>query len=41
MWAEQFDRTLEDVFAVQDEVTGKIVEALVGRLDAPDAAQTA
>src|SRR6185369_12102603 len=32
LWAERFDRTLEDIFAVQDEVTAKIVEALVGRL---------
>ncbi len=32
IWAERFDRSLEDVFAVQDEVTAKIVEALVGRL---------
>lgn len=35
LWAERFDRTLEDVFAVQDEVNGRIVEALVGRLAAP------
>jgi TolB-like protein len=35
MWAERFDRSLEDVFAVQDEVTAKIVEALVGRLAMP------
>ena len=35
MWAERFDRTLEDIFAVQDEVTARIVEALVGRLVAP------
>jgi TolB-like protein len=35
LWAERFDRSLEDIFAVQDEVTGKIVEALVGRLAAP------
>ncbi len=34
LWAERFDRTLEDIFAVQDEVTGKIVEALAGRLTA-------
>ncbi|MCV9996802.1 adenylate/guanylate cyclase domain-containing protein [Pararhizobium sp. YC-54] len=34
LWAERFDRSLEDIFAVQDEVTGKIVEALVGRLTA-------
>jgi TolB-like protein len=35
IWAERFDRTLEDVFAVQDEVTGRIVEALIGQLTAP------
>jgi TolB-like protein/class 3 adenylate cyclase/Flp pilus assembly protein TadD len=35
MWAERFDRNLEDIFAVQDEVTAKIVEALVGHLTAP------
>ncbi len=35
IWAERFDRNLEDIFAVQDEVTAKIVEALVGRLVAP------
>ncbi len=35
LWAERFDRSLEDVFAVQDEVTGKIVVALLGRLSAP------
>ncbi|MFO1047652.1 MAG: adenylate/guanylate cyclase domain-containing protein [Geminicoccaceae bacterium] len=33
LWAERFDRGLDDVFAVQDEVTGKIVEAMIGRLD--------
>ena len=32
LWAERFDRDLEDIFAVQDEVTAKIVEALIGRL---------
>ncbi|WP_395446362.1 winged helix-turn-helix domain-containing tetratricopeptide repeat protein (plasmid) [Aminobacter sp. UC22_36] len=32
MWAERFDRSVDDIFAVQDEVTGKIVEALLGRL---------
>jgi len=31
-WAERFDRSLDDVFRVQDEVTAKIVEALVGRI---------
>ena len=28
VWAERFDRDLEDIFALQDEVTQKIVEAL-------------
>ncbi|TCN30188.1 adenylate/guanylate cyclase domain-containing protein [Sinorhizobium americanum] len=32
LWAERFDRNLEDIFGVQDEVTDKIVDALVGRL---------
>jgi TolB-like protein/Tfp pilus assembly protein PilF len=32
LWAERFDRDLEDIFAVQDEVVGRIVEALIGRL---------
>lgn len=35
LWAERFDRGLEDIFAVQDEVTARIVEALLGRLSAP------
>jgi TolB-like protein len=35
LWAERFDRSLDDIFAVQDEVTGRIVEALLGRLRAP------
>ncbi len=34
-WAERFDRDIKDVFSVQDEVTAKIVEALVGRLTLP------
>ncbi|WP_246498679.1 adenylate/guanylate cyclase domain-containing protein [Microvirga soli] len=35
LWAERFDRELEDIFRVQDEVIGRIVEALLGRLVAP------
>ncbi len=34
IWADRFDRDLADIFAVQDEVIGKIVEALVGKLTA-------
>jgi TolB-like protein len=32
IWAERYDRSLDDVFSVQDEVTARIVEALAGRL---------
>lgn len=35
LWAERFDRGLEDIFEVQDEVTGHIVSELLGRLVAP------
>jgi TolB-like protein/Tfp pilus assembly protein PilF len=34
LWAERFDRDLADVFAVQDEVVGSIVEALLGKFAA-------
>lgn len=34
LWAERFDRSLPDIFAVQDEVAGRIVKALLGRLGA-------
>lgn len=32
LWAERFDRRLEDVFSVQDELTGKIVAALASKV---------
>jgi adenylate cyclase len=32
IWAERYDRDLEDIFAVQDEVTSSIVAVLVGRV---------
>ncbi|MGE3305039.1 MAG: winged helix-turn-helix domain-containing tetratricopeptide repeat protein [Rhizobiaceae bacterium] len=35
VWAERFDRELRDIFAVQDEVTGQIVEAMLGRIRMP------
>jgi len=34
LWVDRFDRDLVDIFAVQDEVVAKIVEALAGRLTA-------
>jgi adenylate cyclase len=33
LWAERFDRDLEDVFAIQDEITTHIVRALKVELD--------
>src|SRR5262245_22978898 len=33
LWAERYDRELEDVFEVQDEIVGAIVSALPGRLE--------
>lgn len=37
LWADRYDRELEDVFAVQDEITKMIVAILPGRIEAADA----
>ena len=34
IWAERYDRELEDIFAIQDEVTSSIVATLPGRVEA-------
>jgi adenylate cyclase len=34
VWAERYDRKLEDIFAIQDEMTGAIVAVLPGRVEA-------
>jgi adenylate cyclase len=34
LWAERYDRELEDIFAVQDEITRAIVAVLPGRVEA-------
>jgi adenylate cyclase len=34
LWAERYDRDLEDIFAIQDEVTRAIVAILPGRVEA-------
>jgi adenylate cyclase len=34
VWAERYDRELEDIFAIQDEVTSAIVATLPGRIEA-------
>ncbi len=33
LWAERYDRVLEDIFRIQDEITRHIVEALKAELD--------
>jgi TolB-like protein/Tfp pilus assembly protein PilF len=37
LWSERFDRTQQDIFAVQDEIVRTIVATLVGRLQAAGA----
>lgn len=34
LWTQRFDRQLEDVFALQDEITETVVSTLVGRVEA-------
>ena len=34
LWAEKYDRDLEDIFAIQDEMTSAIVATLRGRVEA-------
>lgn len=34
IWAERYDRKLDDIFALQDEITSSIVATLPGRLEA-------
>ncbi|MGH6894796.1 MAG: adenylate/guanylate cyclase domain-containing protein [Dongiaceae bacterium] len=34
LWAERYDRELEDIFAIQDEVTSAVVSTLAGRVEA-------
>ncbi|MGH9577767.1 MAG: hypothetical protein ACRD3R_10055, partial [Terriglobales bacterium] len=38
IWAEKFDRLLEDIFAVQEEVTRNIVAAIAPQIDAAELA---
>jgi adenylate cyclase len=36
LWAEQYDRDLDDILLVQDEITGKIISVLPSRIEAAD-----
>jgi TolB-like protein len=40
VWAERYDRNLEDLFVVQDEVTERIAWALIGKVGAAEIART-
>lgn len=40
VWAERYDRDIEDLFAVQDEVTERIAWALVGKVGAAEIVRT-
>ncbi|MER9136189.1 adenylate/guanylate cyclase domain-containing protein [Mesorhizobium sp. M0830] len=40
VWAERYDRDLDDLFAVQDEVTERIAWALVGKVGAAEIVRT-
>ncbi|HXZ87362.1 MAG TPA: adenylate/guanylate cyclase domain-containing protein [Candidatus Binataceae bacterium] len=40
IWAERYDRDLEDIFAIQDEVTSAIVATLPGRMEAAARSRT-
>jgi TolB-like protein len=33
LWSERYDRSIDDLFEIQDEVTGTIVATLIGRLE--------
>jgi serine/threonine-protein kinase len=35
LWSERYDRQMEDIFAVQDEIASKVVEALKIRVTSP------
>lgn len=37
VWAERYDRDLEDIFALQDEITSAIVAMVPGRIEADNA----
>ncbi len=40
LWAERYDRNLDDVFLVQDEITSKVISILPSRIEAADLKRT-
>ena len=41
IWAERYDRVLEDIFAVQEEVTRAIVAAIAPQIEATEQSKAA
>ena len=41
LWSERFDRDIEDVFAIQDEIAAAVVKTLKGQLTSHDPARGA
>ena len=41
VWSERYDRQMEDVFAIQDEIARSVAQALAGQLAARPTAATA
>jgi adenylate cyclase len=39
LWSQNYDRQMEDIFAVQDEISAEIVQALKGTLGSPAAVE--
>ncbi len=40
LWSENYDRDLEDIFAIQDEIASAIVDALINELGLADSAKS-
>jgi adenylate cyclase len=41
LWAERYDRNVDDIFAVQDEITKKIITAMQVKLTEGEQVRTA
>jgi tetratricopeptide (TPR) repeat protein len=37
-WSQKFDRVMQDIFVIQDEISSKVAQALVAEVDASDEA---
>ena len=39
-WSQKFDRVMQDIFVIQDEISSKVAQALVAEVDASDEASS-